>query len=148
MQLDEQDRQSLRERLEEVLGSQPTGVLMDLLETHPDNELARRSDVLAIGAKLNGIDVRLEGIDVRLEGIDVRLEGIDVRLDRIEGRMDGIEGRMDGIDARMDAFDRRIEGVETRLTLQSAVLTKTVVFTGIATATSSWGLLFGAMAFA
>ena len=55
---------------------------------------------------------------------------------------------MDGIDARMDAFDRRIEGVETRLTLQSAVLTKTVVFTGIATATSSWGLLFGAMAFA
>ena len=114
MQVDEQDRQSLRERLEAVLGDQPADVLMELLAPPPGDWLELlRGDFSALNTRLDGIDARL-----------------------------------DGIDARLDAADRRIEGGESRLTLQTAELTKTIVFTGITVAMSTWGLLFGAIAFA
>ncbi len=111
MTVDERDRQTLREQLEVVLGDQPAGVLMELL--------ARRSDVLAIGA---------------------RLEGIEARLDRMDARLDQMERRFDLVDARF-------EKVQAVLTLKSAEASKTTVFTGIAVAMSSWGLLFAALGF-
>jgi|AP95_1055475.scaffolds.fasta_scaffold02981_3 hypothetical protein len=134
MQVDERGRQSLRERLEAVLGDQPADVLMELLAPPPGDWLELlRGDFSALNARLDQIDARFDQIDTRLDGIDTRLDGIDTRLD--------------GIDARLDAADRRIEGGESRLTLQTAELTKTIVFTGITVAMSTWGLLFGAIAF-
>jgi len=127
MQVDERGRQSLRERLEAVLGDQPADVLMELLAPPPGDWLELlRGDFSALNARLDQIDARFDQIDTRLDGIDTRL---------------------DGIDARLDAADRRIEGGESRLTLQTAELTKTIVFTGITVAMSTWGLLFGAIAF-
>ena len=127
MQVDERGRQSLRERLEAVLGDQPADVLMELLAPPPGDWLELlRGDFSALNARLDQIDARFDQIDARLDGIDTRL---------------------DGIDARLDAADRRIEGGESRLTLQTAELTKTIVFTGITVAMSTWGLLFGAIAF-
>ena len=141
MQVDERGRQSLRERLEAVLGDQPADVLMELLAPPPGDWLELlRGDFSALNARLDQIDARFDQIDARLDGIDTRLDGIDTRLD-------GIDTRLDGIDARLDAADRRIEGGESRLTLQTAELTKTIVFTGITVAMSTWGLLFGAIAF-
>ena len=141
MQVDERGRQSLRERLEAVLGDQPADVLMELLAPPPGDWLELlRGDFSALNARLDQIDARFDQIDTRLDGIDTRLDGIDTRLD-------GIDTRLDGIDARLDAADRRIEGGESRLTLQTAELTKTIVFTGITVAMSTWGLLFGAIAF-
>ena len=119
MTVDERDRQTLREQLEVVLGDQPAGVLMELLETPGSDDLARRSDVLAIGA---------------------RLEGIDARLDQMDARHDQMERRFDLVDARF-------EKVQAVLTLKSAEASKTTVFTGIAVAMSSWGLLFAALRF-
>jgi len=148
MQVDERGRQSLRERLEAVLGDQPADVLMELLAPPPGDWLELlRGDFSALNARLDQIDARFDQIDTRLDGIDTRLDGIDTRLDGIDTRLDGIDTRLDGIDARLDAADRRIEGGESRLTLQTAELTKTIVFTGITVAMSTWGLLFGAIAF-
>ena len=119
MTVDERDRQTLREQLEVVLGDQPAGVLMELLETPGSDDLARRSDVLAIGARLDGIDARLDQMDRRFDLIDARFEKVDARFEK----------------------------AEAALTLMSTESSKTTVFTGIAVAMSSWGLLFVALGF-
>lgn len=133
MTVDERDRQTLREQLEVVLGDHPAGVLMELLETPGSDDLARRSDVLAIGA--------------RLDGIDARLDQMDRRFDQIDARLDQMDRRFDLIDARFEKVDARFEKAEAALTLVSTESSKTTIFTGIAVAMSSWGLLFAALGF-
>ena len=112
MKVDERDRQSLRERLDTVLGEQPAEVLMDMLERASGHEPATHDDMLALGTRLDGIDARLDQMDRRLDQVDTRFEMIDAR------------------------FESR-----------TADLTRSLVFTGIGVAMSSWGLLFAALGF-
>ena len=133
MKVDEQDRQSLRERLDMVLGEHPAEVLMGMLDGTAGQDLATRDDVLAIGTCLDRIDTRLDRVDTRLEGIDTRLDGIDLRLDRVDTRFEMVDARFEKLDAR---FESRI-----------ADQTRTMVFTGFGIAISTWGLLFAALGF-
>ena len=119
MKVDERDRQSLRERLDTVLGEQPAEVLMDMLERASGHEPATHDDMLALGPRLDGIDTRLDGIDARLDQMDRRLDQVDTRFEKLDAR-----------------FESR-----------TADLTRSVVFTGIGVAMSSWGPLFAALGF-
>lgn len=134
MKVDEQDRQSLRERLDTVLGEHPAEVLMGMLEGAAGQDLATRDDVLAIGTCLARIDTRLDGIDIRLDGIDTRLDGIDLRLDRVDTRFEMVDARFEKLDARF----------ESRIAEQARMM----VFTGVGIAMSTWALLFAALGFA
>lgn len=126
MKVDERDRQSLRERLDTVLGEQPAEVLMDMLERASGHEPATHDDMLALGTRLDGIDKRLDGIDARLDQMDRRLDQVDTRFEMV--------------DVRFEKLDARFES-------RTADLTRSVVFTGIGVAMSSWGLLFAALGF-
>ena len=119
MKVDEQDRQSLRERLDMVLGEHPAEVLMGMLDGTAGQDLATRDDVLAIGTCLDRIDTRLDGIDLRLDRVDTRFEMVDARFENLDAR-----------------FESRI-----------AEQTRTMVFTGFGIAISTWGLLFAALGF-
>ena len=119
MKVDERDRQSLRERLDTVLGEQPAEVLMDMLERASGHEPATHDDMLALGTRLDGIDARLDQMDRRLDQVDTRFEMVDVRFEKLDAR-----------------FESR-----------TADLTRSVVFTGIGVAMSSWGPLFAALGF-
>jgi len=81
MKVDEQDRQSLRERLDTVLGEYPAEVLMGMLEGIAGQDLATRDDVLAIGTRLDGIGTRLDQMDRRLDQMDRRLDKVDTRFE-------------------------------------------------------------------
>ena len=120
MKVDEQDRQSLRERLDTVLGEYPAEVLMGMLEGIAGQDLATRDDVLAIGTRLDGIGTRLDQMDRRLDQMDRRLDKVDTRFEMVDAQL------------------------ESRIAEQ----TRMMVFTGVGIAMSTWALLFAALGFA
>jgi hypothetical protein len=93
-----------------VLGEQPAEVLMDMLERASGHEPATHDDMLALGTRLDGIDARLDQMDRRLDQVDTRFEMIDARFEKLDAR-----------------FESR-----------TADLTRSLVFTGIGVAMSSW----------
>jgi len=127
MKVDEQDRQSLRERLDTVLGEYPAEVLMGMLEGIAGQDLATRDDVLAIGTRLDGIGTRLDQMDRRLDQMDRRLDKVDTRFEMVDAQLERLDAR----------FESRI-----------AEQTRMMVFTGVGIAMSTWALLFAALGFA
>lgn len=93
------DRNLLYARLEEVLGPEPAGILMQQLP--PESKVATSSDVAALSSQIDVVSTRIDSIDTRIDGIDTRIDGIEVRIEGFEVRM---ERRMDRFDDRLDDF--------------------------------------------
>ena len=90
------DRNLLYARLEEVLGPEPAGILMQQLP--PESTIATRSDIAGLSSRLDRVDSRLDTIETRLDALETRLEN---RIDRLESRMDRLDDRMDGFHAAL-----------------------------------------------
>lgn len=103
------DRNVLYARLEEVLGAEPAGILMNSIPT--DTELATKADVAAL--------------DARMDGFNTRMDGFESRMDHFERRMDGFESRMDRLEAHMVRFEDKLDGFHQALRDQ----TRTYMFT-------------------
>jgi hypothetical protein len=73
------DRNLLYARLEEVLGPEPAGILMQQLP--PESNLATRSDVAALSSRIAGLDSRMEGLESRMDRMERRMERFEDRLD-------------------------------------------------------------------
>jgi hypothetical protein len=80
------DRNLLYARLEEVLGPEPAGILMQQLP--PESNLATRSDVAALSSRIAGLDARMEGLDSCMEGLEFRMDRMERRMERFEDRLD------------------------------------------------------------
>ena len=118
------ERNILYARLEEVLGTEPAGILMNQFPTESD--LATRTDVTDLGVRFDGLETRFDALETRFYGLETRFDGLETRFDRIEVRFDALEGRVDRIDARMDRleahmvrFDDKLDGFHQALREQS-----------------------------
>lgn len=131
MPVDERARHRLYLKLEELLGPEEAGTLMDHLPPTGFADLATKQDIQALRSELVGL--------------------IDVFEHRLMGRVDGVEGRMDSLDHRltgsMDSLDQRLtsrmDSLEHRLTAKMERLGRTLVVW-----TSSMVLATAALAFA
>ncbi len=117
---DLRDRNLLYARLQEVLGAEPAGILMQQLP--PQDGLATRSDVEALGVRIDGLDIRIYGLDMR---------------------MAGVEGRMDRLERHMERFDDRLHDLHGALREQ----TRHFILASTGTMVALTGVAFGAAAF-
>ena len=149
---DLRDRNVLYARLEEVLGAEPAGILMNSIPT--DMDVATKADINALGDRLDTridrLEIRMDRIDARMDGIDGRLDGIDAHLDRLDARMDGIDGRLGQVESRLDRleahmvrFDEKLDGFHEALRDQARtyVLTMTGVMASFAAVVVATGIL-------
>ena len=71
---------ALYTRLREVLGDEHAETLMTYLPAQPGPELATRSDIAELDARL---DQRFEKLDQRFEKLDQRFEKLDERIHQL-----------------------------------------------------------------
>jgi hypothetical protein len=88
------DRNILYARLEEVLGTEPAGILMNQIPTESD--LATRADVTDLGARFGDLEKRFDRLDVRFDALEGRVDQLDARMDRLEAHMVRFEDKLDG----------------------------------------------------
>jgi chaperonin cofactor prefoldin len=142
------DRNLLYARLEEVLGAEPAGILMNQIPTESD--LATRADMTGLGARFDGLELRFDGLQKRFDGLEKRFDGLERRFDHLEARFDALEGRVDQIDARMDRleahmvrFDDKLDGFHAALREQTRtyMYTMTGVMAAFATVVVASGVI-------
>ncbi len=132
------ERNILYARLEEVLGTEPAGILMNHIPT--DSDIATKADIDTLGDRL---DTRIDRLDVRIGGIDARLDGIDARLDGIDRRFDHVDSRLDRLEGHMIRFDDKLDGFHQALRDQTRtyMFTMTGVMAAFATVVVAAGIL-------
>ena len=111
------DRNILYARLEEVLGTEPAGILMSHIPTETD--LVTKRDITHLESRF------------------------EIRMDGFEGRMDRFETRMDRLDARMERFEDKLDGFHQALREQSRtyMLTMTGVMASFSAVIVATGIL-------
>ncbi|MFV9672357.1 MAG: hypothetical protein ACNYZH_03965 [Acidimicrobiia bacterium] len=126
------ERNILYARLEEVLGTEPAGILMNQFPTESD--LATKADMDALGDRLG---TRIDRIEIRIDGIDNRLDGIDNHLAIVDARFDRLEAHMVRFDDKLDGFHQALrDQTRTYMYTMSGVMASfaaVVVATGILT---------------
>lgn len=125
------ERNILYARLEEVLGTEPAGILMNHIPT--DSDIATKADIDTLGDRL---DTRIDRLDVRIGGIDGRLDGIDGRFDHVDSRLDRLEAHMIRFDDKLDGFHQALRD-QTR----TYMFTMTGVMAAFATVVVAAGIL-------
>jgi uncharacterized coiled-coil protein SlyX len=103
---------ALARRLAQVLGPEAARTLMNGLSFTPDTEIARRADVHALGARLDGLETRVGRLETRMDGLDARMDGLETRMGRLEARLDGLDARMGELKSNTH---REIESAEHRI---------------------------------
>ena len=107
------ERNLLYARLEEVLGAEPAGILMNQIPTESD--LATRADVTDLGARFDGLENRFGNLERRFDGLELRFDGLENRFDELELRFDDLEKRFDLLEARFDALVGRVDQIDARM---------------------------------
>jgi len=107
MPVDERARHRLYLKLEELLGPEEAGTLMDHLPPAGFANLATKDDVQALRSELLG----------RIDGVEGRMEGLEHRL---TGSMDSLEHRLT---AKMEQLGRRLVMWTSSMVLATAALT-------------------------
>lgn len=93
------ERNLLYARLEEVLGAEPAGILMNQIPTESD--LVTRADVTDLGARFDGLEKRFDHLEARFDALEGRVDQIDARMDRLEAHMVRFEDKLDGFHAAL-----------------------------------------------
>jgi hypothetical protein len=112
MEITEETRHRLYQRLEEVLEPEEATTLMAHLPPVGWADVATKHDLRALEERL---DLRFESIDQRFDAIDQRFESLEERLDL---RFESIDLRFESIDLRFDSTGQRIGSLEERLALR------------------------------
>ncbi len=96
MAISEEERLALYRSMEHIHGRQVATTLMEYLPPVGWGDLARQSDLTALGTELRSemqtgftqLSVRMDRLEARFEGVEARFEGIDHRFEALEARMD------------------------------------------------------------
>ena len=83
-------------RLEEVLGAEPAGILMNHIPTETD--LATKSDMAHLESRF---EIRMDRFEERMDGFEQRMDRFEVRMDRLDARMERFEDKLDGFHAAL-----------------------------------------------
>jgi chaperonin cofactor prefoldin len=128
------ERNILYARLEEVLGTEPAGILMNQFPTESD--LATRADVTDLGTRFDGLETRFDGLERRFDRLEVRFDGL-------VGRVDQLDARIERLEAHMVRFDDKLDGFHQALRDQSRtyMLTMTGVMASFAAVVVATGIL-------
>jgi hypothetical protein len=128
------ERNILYARLEEVLGTEPAGILMNQFPTESD--LATRADVTDLGTRFDGLETRFDGLERRFDRLEVRFDGL-------VGRVDQIDAHIERLEAHMVRFDDKLDGFHQALRDQSRtyMLTMTGVMASFAAVVVATGIL-------
>ena len=129
-----QERTLLYARLQEVLGPEPAGILMQ--ELAPQDGVATKADLVDVRTQL---ELRIDGVETRL---DSRMEGLDSRMEGLDKRMDRLDKRMDRLDGHMDRFDDRFQDIHGAIREQ----TRHFILASTGTMVALAGALVGAAA--
>jgi hypothetical protein len=117
MEITEETRHRLYQRLEEVLEPEEATTLMAHLPPVGWADVATKHDLRALEERL---DLRFEAIDLRFEAIDLRFEAIDLRFEAIDHRFESLEDRLA---LRIDASESRVRAeLQRDLRLQGFAL--------------------------
>ena len=125
-------------RLEEVLGAEPAGILMNQFPT--DSDIATKSDLDALGDR---VDLQIGRLDTRMDGLNGRMDRFEQRMDQFDERMERFEIRMDRLDTRMERFEDKLDGFHAALREQSRtyMFTMTGVMASFAAVVVATGIL-------
>jgi hypothetical protein len=117
MEITEETRHRLYQRLEEVLEPEEATTLMAHLPPVGWADVATKHDLRALEERL---DLRFEAIDRRFEAIDRRFEAIDLRFGSVDERFGSLEERLA---LRIDASESRVRAeLQRDLRLQGFAL--------------------------
>ena len=139
------ERNLLYARLEEVLGAEPAGILMNHIPTETD--LATKADIDALSNSVDGrfdrMDEPFDRMDERFDRMDERFDRMDERFDRIDERIDRTDTRLDRLEASMVRFDTKLDGFHAALRDQTRtyMLTMTGVMASFAAVVVATGIL-------
>ncbi len=132
------ERNILYARLEEVLGAESAGILMNQFPT--DSDIATKFNLDALGDR---VDLQIDRLDTRMDGFNGRMDRFEQRMDQFDGRMERFEIRMDRLDARMERFEDKLDGFHAALREQTRtyMLTMTGVMASFAAVVVATGIL-------
>jgi chaperonin cofactor prefoldin len=135
------ERNILYARLEEVLGTEAAGILMNQFPTESD--LATRADVADLGTRFDGLETRFDGLETRFDGLERRFDRLEVRFDGLVGRVDQLDAHIERLEAHMVRFDDKLDGFHQALRDQSRtyMLTMTGVMASFAAVVVATGIL-------
>ncbi len=108
MAISEEERLALYRSMEHIHGRQVATTLMEYLPPVGWGDLARQSDLAALGTELRSemqtgftqLSVRMDRLEARVEA---RFEGVEARFEGVEARFEGIDHRFEALEARMDS---------------------------------------------
>jgi hypothetical protein len=107
MVVDERARLALHQRLEAVLGGEAAMTLMQHLPPDGWTQVATKSDLNALEARM---EQRFDGMELRLGSLEQRMDRLDARMDRFEDRMNRFEDGMDRLGYRVGEQMKRLQG--------------------------------------
>ena len=77
----------MRSKLDEVLGSDVAGELMESLPPFDWTRIATKDDLLVIHGRLDNMDRRFDLVDQRFDNLDRRFDNMDRRFDLLDKRV-------------------------------------------------------------
>ena len=83
----ERRRHRMRSKLDEVLGSDVAGDLMESLPPFDWTRIATKDDLQVIHGRLDNMDRRFDLVDQRFDNLDRRLDNMDRRFDLLDKRV-------------------------------------------------------------
>lgn len=90
----ERRRHRMRSKLDEVLGSDVAGDLMESLPPFDWTRIATKDDLQVLHGRLDNMDRRFDLVDQRFDNLDRRLDNMDQRFDNMDRRFDLLDKRV------------------------------------------------------
>ena len=84
----------MRSKLDELLGSDVAGDLMESLPPFDWTQIATKEDLQLIHGRLDNMDRRFDLVDQRLDNMDQRFDLVDQRFDNMDRRFDLLDKRV------------------------------------------------------
>ena len=105
----------MRSKLDEVLGSDVAGDLMESLPPFDWTQIATKEDLQLIHG-------RLDNMDRRFDLVDQRFDNMDRRFDLVDRRFDNMDQRFDNMDRRFDLLDKRVGITMLKMNIASTIV--------------------------
>ena len=112
----------MRSKLDEVLGSDVAGDLMESLPPFDWTQIATKDDLQLIHGRLDNMDRRFDLVDQRLDNMDRRFDLVDQRFDNVDQRFDNVNQRFDNMDRRFDLLDKRVGITMLKMNIASTIV--------------------------
>ncbi len=139
-------RESLRQKLSEVIGDRDADTLMRALPVPDGVDLATRSDIDRLGNEIGRLSTDINGIRVDVDGLKTEVGGLRVDVDGLKTDVVTLKAEVAGLERRVDRIEDKIDRGFFQLGAEMRGHSRLFVVTQIGSVLTLGGLLVAFMA--